>query len=87
MAALSVSNYVSRTVPGGPFAPFPDQRPAVEQGPGHGEGVEPLPITGGFAPLQVDRDQRRVYMAQRRSGRVPVRVIPGIPLPLALPFG
>jgi hypothetical protein len=27
-------------------APLPDERPAVEPGPGHGDGGEPLPVAG-----------------------------------------
>ena len=40
-------------------APFPHDRPAVEQGPGHGDGVEPLPVAGGFAPFEADRGHHR----------------------------
>lgn len=39
-------------------APLPNHRPAVKQGPGHGDGVEPLDVPGRFAPLQVDRGHR-----------------------------
>ena len=40
-------------------ATLPDERPPVEEGPGHGDGVEPQPVADGFAPFQSDRDQRR----------------------------
>ena len=27
----------------------------IEQGPGHGDVVEPLPVAGGFTPFEADR--------------------------------
>ena len=35
-------------------ASLPHDRPAVEPGPGHGDGVEPQPVADGFAPFEVD---------------------------------
>ncbi len=35
-------------------APFPNERPRAKQGLGHGDSVEPLPVTGRFAPFKVD---------------------------------
>ena len=36
-------------------APLTNERPAVEQGPGHGDSVEPQPVVRRFAPFKVDR--------------------------------
>ena len=40
-------------------APLPDNRPPVEQGPGHGDVVEPQPVAGRLAPFEVDRRHHR----------------------------
>ena len=61
MAAVSVANQVSRTVSLTDPAPLPHQRPAIEQGPGHGDFVELLPVMSGFAPLQVDQGHRLIF--------------------------
>jgi len=36
-------------------APFPDDGPVIEQGPGHGDSVEPHPVAGRLAPFQASR--------------------------------
>ena len=54
-------NPVSRTVPGGPIRPHSRTTAhAVEQGPGHGDGVEPPPVMGRLASFQVERGHRPV---------------------------
>ena len=38
--------------------PLPHQRPRAKQGRGDEDGIEPLPVAGWLAPLQVDRGHR-----------------------------